>query len=202
MRGARLPLTLALAACTPTAGPGASTLGTHATQPPTARGVRAVDWLNHTYAIDGIGDVAVSGGSAELAIDRATHAQVPDGTGNAERVEIVVDPPVFADVDGNGQEDALVTLRIQRAPGRTATLTAYAVVAGAPPTVLGTIRGDGGIDGVRIDHRAILVERTATADGRVPIERWQWSGTDFAEDEAARVLTIRPVDANESSLEH
>lgn len=191
----RLPvLCLALAACGPAVTPAATRLDRHATQPPTARGARAVDWLNHTYAVEGVGDVAVSAGSAELAVDRATHAQVPDGAANGERVEVVVDPPVFADVDGNGQDEALVTVHVHRDLGRTATLTAYAVTAGAPPTVLGTIRGDGGVDRVTVTGRAVFVERVAYPDGRVPVERWQWSGTDFVEDEAARVLALRPLD--------
>ncbi len=187
-------LVLALAGCTRPLTAAPSTLGDHATQPATARGARAVDWLNRTYAVEGVGDVAVSAGSAELAVDRATHAPVPDGAANAERVEIVVDPPVFVDVDGNGQDEALVTVHVHRDLGRTATLTAYAVTAGAPPTVLGTIRGDGGVDRVRVTGRAIFVERVADPDGRVPVERWQWAGTDFVEDEAARVLALRPLD--------
>src|SRR4051812_48861036 len=55
--------------------------------------VRAIDWQNHTYALDELGPVTVKNGTAEFAIsDDNKAAETGAGSGSYR-----VDPPLYAD---------------------------------------------------------------------------------------------------------
>lgn len=167
-------------------------------------GVRAIDWRNRRYALDEIGSVPVIDGRGALALDGdlaldgeltpETDGAAPGGeTGASFRV----DPPLFADVDGDGAEDAIVPCTLSTGgTGQFSAIRVYALRAGRV-VELGQIpggdRGDAGIRSVALDGRAIIVERNVLAEGdglccptRWRRERWLWRDGGFAEDVAAR----------------
>ena len=108
-----------------------------------------------------------------------------------------VEPAVFADVDGDGADDAIVVSRIATGgTGRFSQVTVFAVRAGAAVVlaeIAGGDRGDGGIRRVAGERGAVIVERNVLAEGdglccpsAARRERWRWSGGALVEDEAAR----------------
>jgi hypothetical protein len=170
-----------------------------------ATGVRAIDWRNRPYALTGLGTITVRDGRAEFALDDEGKVSATGATPAAFRVE----PPLFADIDGDGTEDAVIGSAL--GTGGTGQFSSIAVytVRGGQVVALGEIpggdRGDGGIRGVAIDSRAgsaVIVERNVLAEGDGACcastwrrERWIWRDGQLVEDAAARG-PLQPVPAS------
>jgi hypothetical protein len=160
---------------------------------PAATGVRAIDWRNRAYALTGLGAVAVKDGRAEFALDDNGKVSATGETSASFRVE----PPLFADIDGDGADDAVISTAL--GTGGTGQFSSVAVYAlrGGRVVSLGDIpggdRGDGGIRRIALDGRAVIVERNVLAEGDGACcastwrrERWIWRGGALVEDPAAR----------------
>jgi hypothetical protein len=167
-----------------------------------ASGVRAIDWRNRPYALTGLGTVTVHDGRAEFALDDEGKVSATGATPASFRVE----PPLFADIDGDGTEDAVISSVL--GTGGTGQFSSIAVytVRGGQVVSLGEIpggdRGDGGIRHVALAAGAVVVERNVLADGDGACcastwrrERWIWRGGQLVEDAAARG-PLQPVPAN------
>jgi hypothetical protein len=151
--------------------------------------VRGIDWQNHTYVLDELGAVTVKAGHAELRISDDRKAIEAGSARGSYRVE----PPLFADVDGDGVEDAIISSVLSTGgTGQFSDIRIY-TIRGAKLVELGTIpggdRGDGGIRRVGIDGNAVIVERNALGAGegvccarRAQRERWVWRNGAMAED--------------------
>jgi hypothetical protein len=156
-------------------------------------GVRAIDWRNRAYELAGLGAVTVKDGQADFAIDDDGKIVASGATPGSFRVE----PALFADIDGDGVEDAIVpTVLGTGGTGQFSQILVFTVRA-VKVTELGEIpggdRGDGGIRKVTLDGRAILVDRNVLAGGDGACcastwrrERWVWKGGALAEDTVAR----------------
>lgn len=174
-------------------GAGDAPLGNRNPTAVAATGVRAIDWRNRGYKIDGLGTVTVKDGQAEFAIDDEGKIVARGATPGSFRVE----PALFADVDGDGVEDAIVLAVLGTGgTGQFSQVLVLTVRAGKV-TELGGIpggdRGDGGIRRVALDGNAVVVERNVLADGDGACcastwrrERWVWKAGALAEDTAAR----------------
>ena len=158
-----------------------------------AVGVRAIDWRNRIYALDDLGPVTVKGGVADFAIDDNGKVVATGDTPGSFRVE----PPLFADVDGDGTEDAVIHAVLGTGgTGAFSQVLVFTLRAGqvAPlGEIPGGDRGDGGIRRVALDGSAIVVDRNVLAEGDGACcastwrrERWQWQAGALAEDTAAR----------------
>jgi hypothetical protein len=173
----------------------------HAGDPPLANrnaaapatGVRAIDWRNRPYVLTGLGMVTVRDGRAEFALDDEGKASATGATPASFRIE----PALFADIDGDGTEDAVISQVL--GTGGTGQFSSIAVytVRGGQVVSLGEIpggdRGDGGIRRVALTGSAVIVERNVLAEGDGACcastwrrERWIWRGGQLAEDAAAR----------------
>lgn len=164
-----------------------------ANQAGAAVGVRAIDWQNRGYPLAGLGEIRVVAGHADFVIgDDGKLA--PTGEPNAS---YDVQPPVFADVDGDGREDAIIVGALATGgTGRFSDIRIYSLRSGAVgelAAIPGGDRGDGGIRKVSVDGRAVIVERNVLAEGDGVCcasggrrERWVWQAGALAEDEAAR----------------
>jgi hypothetical protein len=173
----------------------------HAGDPPLANrnaaapatGVRAIDWRNRPYVLTGLGNVTVRDGRAEFALDDEGKASATGATPASFRIE----PALFADIDGDGTEDAVISQVL--GTGGTGQFSSIAVytVRGGQVVSLGEIpggdRGDGGIRRVALTGSAVIVERNVLAEGDGACcastwrrERWIWRGGQLAEDAAAR----------------
>jgi hypothetical protein len=108
-----------------------------------------------------------------------------------------VDPPLFADIDGDGTEDAVISaVTATGGTGHFSEINVYTVRDHQVvdlATITGGDRGDGGIRNVRLDGTAIVVERNVLADGdglccasQFQRERWIWKSGALVEDVAAR----------------
>lgn len=179
---------LALAACAHAAAPLANR------EPARPGGeLRAIDWQNRVYELDELGPVAVKGGSAEFAISEDNKA-VANGGGSGS---FEVEPALFADLDGDGREEAVVSCVLSTGgTGHFSEVRVYGM-RGGKPEVIGVIpggdRGDGGIRHVGIEGATVIVDRNVLAEGdglccasAARRERWRWKANDFVEDEAAR----------------
>jgi hypothetical protein len=155
-------------------------------------GVRAVDWQNHTYVLAELGAVTVRRGRGALTLDDDGRLDVP-GAGGVYQVE----PPLYADVDGDGAEDAVIaSVTSTGGTGQFSQIQIYAL-RGGKIVELGAIaggdRGDGGIRRVAVDGRAVVVDRNVMVEGDgvccasgAQHERWIWRGGEMIEDVAAR----------------
>jgi hypothetical protein len=173
----------------------------HAGDPPLANrnaaapatGVRAIDWRNRPYVLTGLGAVTVRDGRAEFALDDEAKVSATGATPASFRVE----PPLFADIDGDGTEDAVISQVL--GTGGTGQFSSIAVytLRGGQVVSLGEIpggdRGDGGIRHVALTGSAVIVERNVLAEGDGACcastwrrERWIWRGGELVEDAAAR----------------
>jgi hypothetical protein len=155
--------------------------------------VRAIDWQNHTYALDELGPVTVKNGTADFAISDDNKA-VEAGAGSGS---YRVDPPRYADVDGDGIEDAIIaSVTSTGGTGHFSEIRIYTVRAGKIVelgAIAGGDRGDGGIRRVALDGSAVIVERNVLAEGDgvccasgAQRERWVWKAGEMVEDTAAR----------------
>jgi len=171
---------------------GDAPLSNHGTRGATSD-VRAIDWQNRTYVLDELGPVKVTNGHADFAISDDNKAVDVGAASGSYRV----DPPLFADIDGDGVEDAVISGVLSTGGTghfsdiRIYTLRAAKLVelAGIP----GGDRGDGGIAHVALDGRAVIVDRNVLAEGdgvccpsSSQRERWQWRAGEMVEDVAAR----------------
>jgi hypothetical protein len=158
-----------------------------------ASGVRAIDWRNRAYVLTGLGTVTVRDGRAEFALDDGGKVSAAGATPAAFRVE----PPLFADIDGDGTEDAVIGNVL--GTGGTGQFSSVAVytLRGASVVSLGEIpggdRGDGGIRRVELAGNAVIVERNVLAEGDGACcastwrrERWIWRDGQLVEDPAGR----------------
>jgi hypothetical protein len=178
-----------LAAC---AHGGTAPIANHGGHGP-ASDVRAIDWQNRTYVLDELGPVAVQGGHAEFGLSEDNKAvEAGPGSGSYE-----VAPPLFADLDGDGVEDAVICSVLSTGgTGHFSDIRIYTMRAGKLvelATIPGGDRGDGGIRHVALDGNAVLVERNVLAEGDgvccpsgAQRERWIWRGGQVVEDVAAR----------------
>ena len=155
--------------------------------------VRAIDWQNRTYVLDELGPVTVKAGSAELSLSD-DHKAVESG---ADTGSYRVAPPLFADVNGDGIEDAIISSVLgtggtgQFSEIRIYTIRAAGIVELA--AIPGGDRGDGGISRVALDGNAVIVDRNVLAEGDgvccasgAQRERWVWRNGEMVEDVAAR----------------
>jgi hypothetical protein len=136
--------------------------------------------------LDELGPVAVKNGEGALQTgDAADH-----GSYSVAR-------PVFADVNGDGVEDAIISSVMSTGgTGRFSDVRIYTMRAGKVAELAmipGGDRGDGGIRRVAVDGRAVIVERNVLAEGdgaccasQARRERWVWRSGEVVEDESAR----------------
>jgi hypothetical protein len=155
--------------------------------------VRAVDWQNHTYVLDELGAVTVKAGHADFGISDDNKAVEAGGANGSYEVQ----RPLFADVDGDGVEDAVISGVLSTGgTGHFSDVRIY-TMRGGRIVELGTIpggdRGDGGIRKVALDGNAVIVDRNVLAEGdgaccasRWQRERWSWRNGAMTEDTAAR----------------
>jgi len=191
-------LGLVVAACGGRA-PGGAPLANHTAAP--SAGVRAIDWRNRSYSIEGIGEVAVVDGRADFALDddgKLATGKSGDPISGQTSAAFSVDRPVFADVDGDGVEDAVLTCVLGTGgTGQFSAVRIFTLRGGGQVVELGEIpggdRGDGGIRRVAADGGAIVVERNVLAEGDGACcastwrrERWIWRDGAPVEDVAAR----------------
>lgn len=188
-------LALALAACghatPPIANHGAATAGDR---------IRAIDWQNHTYDLGELGAVTVRAGHADFEITE-DYKVVATG-GNPGMLD--VDPPVFVDLDGDGQEEAVIrTTLATGGTGHFSEVRVFALRNGAPADladIAGGDRGDGGIRKVIADGAALIVDRNVLAPGdgiccasRYQRERWTWQHGELVKDD--KLVASGPLDA-------
>jgi len=158
-----------------------------------AADVRAIDWRNHSYTLDELGAITVVNGKADFAINDDGKVVASGDTPGSFRV----DPPVFADLDGDGAEDAVIAATLGTGgTGQFSQVMVFTVRAGKVVElggIPGGDRGDGGIRRVALDGNAVLVDRNVLADGDGACcastwrrERWVWRSGALAEDPAAR----------------
>lgn len=179
-----------IAACSH--GGGGAPIANHGKAGPTGE-VRAVDWQNRTYVLDELGPVTVKNGQADFAISDDNKAAAVGVSSGSYHVE----PPLFADLDGDGVEDAIISGVL--ATGGTGhfsevriyTMRAAGIVELA--AIPGGDRGDGGIRHVALDGNAVIVDRNVLAEGDGVCcasgsqrERWIWRNGQLVEDVAAR----------------
>jgi len=187
MRPCMLAATLAACAHGPAEAPLANR-GAHA-----AGEIRAIDWQNRTYELDELGPVTVKAGHADFAISDDNKA-VAVGTGTGS---FAVEPALFADIDGDGGDDAIVSSVLATGgTGHFSEIRVYTLRDGklaVLAAIAGGDRGDGGIRHVALDGAAIIVDRNVLAEGdgiccasKAQRERWVWSHGELTEDEAAR----------------
>lgn len=165
-----------------------------------AQPVRMIDWQNHTYTLgNGLGPVTVAKGDADFAITEDGKV-APAGGASVGEGEYHVEPPLFADINGDGVEDAVISaVTSTGGTGRFSEIDIYTVRDHQVvdlATITGGDRGDGGIRNVSLDGVAIIVERNALAEGdgiccatKMQTERWSWKNGALAEDVAARKLS-------------
>lgn len=172
-------------------GPAQAPIGNVSTGPrgPSSE-VRAIDWQNRTYVLDELGPVAVKNGAG--AFGEPGDSDVVSGLYSVAR-------PVFADVNRDGIEDAIISSALSTGgTGRFSEIRIY-TVRGGKVVELGMIpggdRGDRGIRRVSAEGSAIIVERNMLAEGdgaccasQAQRERWVWRNGAPSEDEAARQL--------------
>ena len=178
-----------LAAC---AHGGTAPIANHGARGP-ASDVRTIDWQNRTYELDELGPVTVQGGHAEFGLSEDNKAvEAGPASGSYE-----VAPPLFADLDGDGAADAVVSSVLSTGgTGHFSEIRIYTMRAGKLvefATIPGGDRGDGGIRRVALDGNAVIVERNVLAAGDgvccpsgAQRERWIWRGGQMVEDVAAR----------------
>jgi len=155
--------------------------------------VRAIDWQNRTYDLGPLGAVTVKDGQADFAISDDNKV----AEAGTEHASYAVDPPLFADIDGDGAVDAVISSVLSTggtghfSDVRIYTLRAKQLVELA--VIPGGDRGDGGIRRVALDGNAVIVERNVLAGGdglccasSFQRERWVWRHGELVEDEAAR----------------
>jgi hypothetical protein len=184
----------------------------HSTPPPPTPTVptsaepsaRSIDWLNRTYGAGEDGEMTLENGVFEFAYDEegnqvAADYQPKDPEVYLPRGSFSVTPPIFGDLDhDNAEEAVLITLFDGGGTGKFSGIDVYSV-RGGEPVLLGSIpggdRGDGGIADLTVENGVIHVERYHSLDedgtccpSKVQDERWTWNGTEFVEDEAARVV--------------
>jgi hypothetical protein len=158
-----------------------------------ATGVRAIDWRNRPYVLTGLGAITVRDGRAEFALDDEGKLSA----GGATPASFRVDPPLFADVDGDGTEDVVIgSVLGTGGTGQFSSIAVYTVRRGevvALGEIPGGDRGDGGIRRVAIEAGAVLVERSVLSEGDGACcastwrrERWIWRDGQLVEDAAAR----------------
>jgi hypothetical protein len=155
--------------------------------------IRAIDWQNRTYDLDELGEVAVQAGHADFAISEDDKAVAVGAiTGSFD-----VAPPLFADIDGDGRDDAVIAgVLATGGTGHFSEVRVYSLRGGKPvvlAAIAGGDRGDGGIRHVALDGATILVDRNVLAEGdgmccasKAQRERWTWKHGELVEDEAAR----------------
>jgi hypothetical protein len=178
---------------------------------PPMTGVRAIDWRNRTYELEAIGPIMVKDGRADFALDDdgkivakgdARDSVASGDTPGSFRVE----SPLFADIDGDGSEDAVVSSVLGTGgTGQFSAVTIYTVRDGkvvAVAEIPGGDRGSGGVRHVALDGRAVIVERNVLAEGdgaccasTFQRERWVWRDGQIVEDTAVRGPLL-PVPAN------
>jgi hypothetical protein len=160
-------------------------------------GVRAIDWQNRSYLVETLGELAVVRGHAEFALGddgRLTTTGEPTGAYD-------VQPALFADVNRDGVEDAIISSVLSTGgTGHFSDVRIYSLHGDRVyelTAIPGGDRGDGGIRHVAVDVRAVIIDRNVLAEGdgvccasKAQRERWVWRGGGLIEDTAAR----RPID--------
>jgi hypothetical protein len=131
--------------------------------------VRDIDWANRVYTnvYDGADPVTVTGGEGLL-----------DG------LRLTVDRPRFADIDGDGRDDAIVVEWRESQQGHSASAVEIFTLRRGVVVRLARIEGGeglrGGIDHIDVDGRALIVVRYAGALEQR--ERWRWKAGKLTED--------------------
>ena len=159
--------------------------------------VRMIDWQNYTYTLgNGLGEVTVTKGDADFSITEDGKIAAAGAAAVGEG-EYHVEPPLFADINGDGVEDAVISaVTSTGGTGRFSEVDIYTVHGSHVvdlATITGGDRGDGGIRNVSLDETAIVVERNVLAEGdgiccatKAQLERWTWKNGALVEDVAAR----------------
>lgn len=175
-----------------THGGGDAPIANHG-KPATISEVRAVDWQNHTYVLDELGAVTVKAGHADFGITDDNKAVEAGGANGSYEVQ----RPLFADIDGDGVEDAVISGVLSTGgTGHFSDVRIYTMRAGKL-VELGAIpggdRGDGGIRHIALDGNAVIIDRNVLAEGdgaccasRWQRERWVWRNGAMTEDVPAR----------------
>lgn len=183
-------LSLSLLACTHAAS--TTPLANHGARAANTD-IRTIDWENRTYQLDELGPVTVRAGRAEFQISEDNKAVERGITTGSYSIA----PPLFADVDHDGVDDAIITSVLATGgTGHFSEIRIYTLGAGKL-AVLGEIpggdRGDGGIRHVALDGAALIVDRNVLGPGdglccasAAQRERWTWQHGELTEDLAAR----------------
>ena len=173
-----------------------------------ASSVRSIDWMNREYTFGEAEAYRVVNGEFNYGIDEngdehpATY-QPPNPDSYVEHGYFSVSAPEFADLTGDGAEEAILVMH--SSTGGTERFTGIEVFSSKAGTgvsiggIPGGDRGDGGIAGVTVDGATIVVERYLSLEGdgaccpsKLQRERWTWNGSSFVEDEKARIVEDNP----------
>lgn len=158
--------------------------------PPPEKSVRDVDWLNREYRIPGSDEnVRVQAGQYSTS-----------GQCCARVLKAVVQPPVFADLTGDGRDEAIVVMQWNNGGNFWSSTVVTFTMRDGSPVALGDIGVgtdmDGFVRSVVAQAPYLVATRTHRVDGdshaagptHVRTEFWRWDGARFVEDVAKRVV--------------
>ena len=187
-----LPLSLPLSLLACTHASATTPLANHGARASNTE-IRAIDWENRTYQLDELGAVTVRAGRAEFQISEDSQA-VERGVA---RGSFTVAPPLFADIDHDGVDDAIISSVLATGgTGHFSEVRIYTLRDGKLAVLAqlaGGDRGDGGIRHVALDGASVIVDRNVLAPGdglccpsAAQRERWTWQHGELVEDASAR----------------
>jgi hypothetical protein len=154
--------------------------------------VRAISWMDHAYDFGEGRSYIFSGGNyAEL-----------DSEGQCN-VCMNIRAVTFGDVDGDGQEDALVLVSSNLGGAGTSIYGyMFGLEKGLPvlrATIEGGDRGEGGLESIIVKDGCVVVRRFASGASdsiccptRIEIERWRWTDGKLVKTGLTRVVRRPP----------
>jgi len=156
--------------------------------------VRDIDWLNRSYKF------GVPGGESVTVVDGA---RILPYAGGMKPPAYGVEPPIFADLTGDGIEEAVIVQGwTDGSTGSFSSAQVFTVQGGEPIRIHAFATGDradGGEVAIVISGTELHVTRNDLQPNHglcckthTRTELWRWDGTRFVEDVSRR--TIRPID--------